>query len=141
MSAVEPHRTPAFENAVEVLANGLRRRRHTAYSDEGLAAYLLQSLTLGPDPLVVLVDPKGPSVTYRTGRTVPNTLYDGGVFIGSAITGHKAQQLVEAANLCENITTALAHHLDSGTDPCQDRGVEWPCDVAAALGVAEDGGA
>jgi hypothetical protein len=39
-----------------------------------------------------------PGDRYRTGRTVPNTLYDGDVFIGSAITGHKAAQLVEAAN-------------------------------------------
>ncbi len=34
------------------------------------------------------------------------------------------------------IRSALSHHLDPGTDPCQDRGVEWPCDVADAL---EDG--
>lgn len=29
--------------------------------------------------------------------------------------------------------SSLSHHLDSGTDPCGDRGVTWPCDVACAL--------
>ena len=29
--------------------------------------------------------------------------------------------------------SSLSHHLDLGTDPCEDRGVEWPCDVACAL--------
>lgn len=29
----------------------------------------------------------------------------------------------------------LAYHLVPGTDPCQDHGCDWPCDVATALGV------
>ena len=37
------------------------------------------------------------------------------------------------------IRSALSHHLDAGADPCQDRGVYWPCDVADALLRAEDG--
>ena len=35
--------------------------------------------------------------------------------------------------LHDQIATDLAHHLDAESDPCQDRGVDWPCDVAAAL--------
>lgn len=27
----------------------------------------------------------------------------------------------------------LARHMNSGDDPCQDRGVDWPCDVAEAF--------
>jgi len=33
----------------------------------------------------------------------------------------------------EQIRAALVHHLEARYDPCQDRGVDWPCDVAATL--------
>jgi hypothetical protein len=42
----------------------------------------------------------------------------------------------EAAELeleLERIRAELNHHLDPLSDPCQDRGVDWPCDVAMAL--------
>jgi len=45
-----------------------------------------------------------------------------------------------AADPGEEIRSALSHHLNAGADPCQDRGVDWPCDVAAALLPTEDGG-
>ena len=32
-----------------------------------------------------------------------------------------------------DVVSALNHHLSPDNDPCQDRGVEWPCDVAEAL--------
>lgn len=32
-----------------------------------------------------------------------------------------------------SIRAALMAHLMESSDPCQDRGVEWPCDVAQAL--------
>lgn len=32
----------------------------------------------------------------------------------------------------------LANHLAAGDDPCQDRGVDWPCDVADALSHAHN---
>jgi hypothetical protein len=41
---------------------------------------------------------------------------------------------VEAADRLTEIRKALVHHLDARNDPCQDRGVDWPCDVADALG-------
>lgn len=28
----------------------------------------------------------------------------------------------------------LAHHFNANDDPCQDRGCEWPCDVAMVFG-------
>jgi hypothetical protein len=31
----------------------------------------------------------------------------------------------------------LAHHLTERDDPCEDRGVDWPCDVARALAKGE----
>lgn len=37
-----------------------------------------------------------------------------------------------------NIRQKLAHHLTAEDDPCQDRGVSWPCDVADALGPDAD---
>lgn len=79
-------------------------------------------------------------MTYRTGRQSPVNIWletDGGdTQVAMATTPHKAAELVRLANLglqAESIRMALAHHLDSGTDPCQDRGVDWPCDVADAL--------
>lgn len=38
--------------------------------------------------------------------------------------------------LCD-IRQKLAHHLAADTDPCQDRGASWPCDVADALRTAK----
>lgn len=35
------------------------------------------------------------------------------------------------------IRTRLEHHLRPNTDPCQDRGCGWPCDVAEAFGYVE----
>ena len=38
----------------------------------------------------------------------------------------------------DRIKTALSHHLTPSADPCQDRGIYWPCDVAEALGYEAD---
>lgn len=38
-----------------------------------------------------------------------------------------------AAAALEAVRTQLANHGTEQDDPCQDRGVDWPCDVAAAL--------
>lgn len=42
---------------------------------------------------------------------------------------HEAQHGDEVRVLRRN----LLHHLDPHSDPCQGRGVDWPCDVAAAF--------
>lgn len=78
-----------------------------------------------------------PTPTWRVGRQSPVNIWregDPDTQVAMARTDWDAEQLVEAANLGAILRTALAHHLGAGTDPCQDRGVEWPCDVAAALG-------
>lgn len=38
----------------------------------------------------------------------------------------------------ERIRKSLVHHLYPFTDPCKDRGVEWPCDVADALMITTE---
>ena len=38
----------------------------------------------------------------------------------------------------ERLQDALKHHLSAKTDPCQDRGVDWPCDVAEAFGFPKE---
>ena len=45
------------------------------------------------------------------------------------------QIIVDAAKRWANLHENLAHYLTKQRDPCQDRGVEWPCDVAETLGI------
>lgn len=45
---------------------------------------------------------------------------------------HRMPQMVTCPQ-AESIKSKLAHHLNPRQDPCQDRGVDWPCDVAKAL--------
>ena len=67
-------------------------------------------------------------------------LYDDPQFIIIQEASPELRTIIEAATQLANLRNRLAHHLTERTDPCQDRGVEWPCDVAAALGeVAPDG--
>ncbi len=33
----------------------------------------------------------------------------------------------------DRLSHKLRRHMNAGEDPCQDRGVDWPCDVAEAL--------
>ena len=37
----------------------------------------------------------------------------------------------------DHFSLVLAHHLTEHSDPCQDRGVHWPCDVADAIAGRE----
>ena len=46
--------------------------------------------------------------------------------------------IVDAARRVATLRLRLAHHLTELEDPCQDRGVDWPCDVAVALGITEN---
>ena len=41
--------------------------------------------------------------------------------------------ILDAARRVATLRLKLAHHLTENEDPCQDRGVDWPCDVADAL--------
>jgi hypothetical protein len=43
------------------------------------------------------------------------------------------ETLPEREEQPDAISDALSHHLDPSTDPCADRGVSHPCDVARAL--------
>jgi hypothetical protein len=38
----------------------------------------------------------------------------------------------------EALRAKLRQHLAEATDPCQDRGAPWPCDVAEAVGAARE---
>lgn len=38
----------------------------------------------------------------------------------------------------QEIKKSLAHHLHPTDDPCTDRGISWPCDVAEALMSVQD---
>jgi hypothetical protein len=50
-------------------------------------------------------------------------------------------EVQELAVVAMRLRRALGHHLDPDSDPCQDRGVDWPCDVADAFGYFDDSAA
>lgn len=43
-------------------------------------------------------------------------------------------EVTELAVVALRLRRVLQHHFAAESDPCQDRGVEWPCDVADAFG-------
>jgi hypothetical protein len=43
------------------------------------------------------------------------------------------KRLERAEQERDRLREALKHHLTEKDDPCGDRGVSWPCDVASAL--------
>lgn len=52
--------------------------------------------------------------------------------IAISVESRACRAEAHAANLADRVKS-LSHHLTEKTDPCKDRGVDWPCDVAQAL--------
>lgn len=87
-------------------------------------------------------------MTYRTGNTIPNTLYEDDVFIGSTVTGHKAKCLVEAANgnqaklellqAVADVAVGVLSTVHEGFREDIDFNVLWDALVAAGLYPPDD---
>jgi hypothetical protein len=75
-------------------------------------------------------DPRA-ALTHLTNALPADPAKDGPIGVDSA---DLRAVLAAEPDRGAGIRSALSHHLDAGTDPCQDRGVDWPCDVADALG-------
>lgn len=73
-------------------------------------------------------------VQLQAGNPTRDMLIDcAGEVLAAALPHIRARVLAE-------VDAALRHHLNAVDDPCDDRGVEWPCDVADALHVLGAGG-
>ena len=60
---------------------------------------------------------------------------------GIALSEEPATEPPTPTATVESLRVDLAHHLNERNDPCQDRGVNWPCDVARALlGLPDEAG-